>query len=132
MQHHVYRSSGVSRHAFQSLIGLWVFIAIITFVVALIMSSSSAKAEGLVPFPKVEKIFEPAVLQSFSPSPSPALVNERCQPFLHPTHTGNVNITTSSRRTQRNAEPKSLQTVVAIKAYRQCVSQIALEQLANK
>ncbi len=131
MQHHIYRVSEISRHAFHHLVALWAVIMCLTFVVAFILSISEAKADVILPFTKAEKIFEPAVLRNFSPSPSPALVDERCDSYLHPLHTSNATITSSSR-TQRNAEPRGLQTIVAIKAYRQCVSQIALEQLANR
>lgn len=131
MQNRVYRVSEVSRHAFHHLVALWVMIFCLTFIVAFIMSMKEAKADAFLPFPKAEKIFEPAVLRNFSSSPSPALVDERCDSYLHPLHQRNASITSSSRN-QRNAETKGVQTIAAIKAYRQCVSQIALEQLANR
>ncbi len=131
MQHCVHRASEVSRHAFHSLVALWLLIVGFTFIIAFLLSINEAKADIFIPFPKAEKIFEPAVLRNFSSSPSPALVDERCEPYLHP-HKARNAVITSSSRTQRNADPQSTQTIVAIKAYRQCVSQIALEQLANK
>ena len=131
MHYHIHRTSAVSRHTFHSLVGLWIVLVLVTFAAALLMSTTAAKADIIVPFTKAEKIFAPAVLQNFSSSPSPALVNERCQSYLHPTRKGSANIISSSRN-QRNAEPQGVQTIVAIKAYRQCVSQIVLEQLANK
>ena len=131
MQYHAYRASELTRHAFKSLIALWLTIFFFTFAIALVFSISEAKADIYLPLPKAEKVFEPAVLRNFSSSPTPALVDARCQTYLHPLQAGNTP-PTDSRRTQRNAGNRGLQAISAIKAYRQCVSQITLEQMANK
>lgn len=132
MHHRLYRSSETSRYAFHNLVALWLFIFLLAFAVTLAFSARDAKADIVLPLPKVQKVFEPAVLQSFTPSPSPALVEERCNTYLHPLQTGSVSSIPSSSRTQRNADPREKQTISAIKAYRHCVSQIVLGQLANK
>jgi hypothetical protein len=131
MQHHAFRASELTRHAFETLVALWLTIFFLTFAIALLLSASEAKADIYLPLPKAERVFEPAVLKNFSPSPTPALVDARCQTYLHPLQTGSVTITNSSR-TQRNADTRGLQAISAIKAYRHCVSQITLEQMANK
>lgn len=132
MQHRVYRATEISSHAFHHLVALWLIIVFLTFAAALLLSASEAKADVILPLPKAQRNFEPAVLRNFTPSPSSALVEERCHSHLHPLQTGNLPIIISSSRTQRNAEPRDLQAIAAIKAYRHCVSQIVLEQLASK
>lgn len=131
MQQRAYRASEISRHAIENLVALWLTIFFITLAIGFLLSASEAKADIYLPLPKAEKIFEPAVLKSFAPSPTPALVDARCQTHLHPLQSSNATITSSSR-TQRNADARGTQAITAIKAYRQCVSQIVLDQLANK
>ncbi len=132
MQNRIYRASDISRHAFGHLVALWLLIVFITFAAAMLLTATQARADIFLPLPVAEKTIQPAVLRNFTPSPTPALVDTRCQPYLHPLHKGDVSTMTSSSRTQRNADPRGPQAIVAIKAYRQCVSQIVLEQLATK
>ncbi len=130
MQYRVQRVSEVSRHAFQNLVALWLTIIFLTCAAAFLVSMGSAKADIILPLPKAQTVYEPAVIRHFSPSPTPTLVQERCHPHLS-THTaGNVQSNLSSR-IQRKADTQGLQTIEAIKAYRHCVSQIALDQLAS-
>lgn len=131
-QYKVQRASEVSRHAFKDLVTLWLTIMFLTFAAALLISAGSAKADILLPLPKPQMVYEPAILKVFSSSPTPALIQERCQSHLYPQQTGITTLNFSTSRNQRNAETQGLQTIMAIKAYRQCVSQIALEQLASK
>ena len=131
-QYKVQRVSEVSRHAFKDLVTLWLTIMFLTFAVALLISAGSAKADIILPLPKPQMTYEPATLRAFSSSPTPALIQERCQSHLHPHNAGITVSNFSNSRNQRNAETQGLQTIIAIKAYRQCVSQIALEQLASK
>lgn len=129
-QYKVHRASEVSRHAFHNLVRLWLTIMFLTVAAALLMSAGSAKADILLPLPEPQMAQEAATLQVFTPSPTPAIIQERCHTHLHPHH-GVVQSDFSSR-SQRNAETQSLQMIMAIKAYRQCASQVALEQLASK
>lgn len=131
MQYQVQRASEVSRHAFQKLVTLWLTIVFVTFAIALLMSAGTAKAEIFLPLPEAQLASEPAILKVFSPSPTPAIIQQRCQSHLHPHTNGIANMNVSSRN-QRNAETQGLQTIMAVRAYRQCASQIALEQLASK
>jgi hypothetical protein len=131
MQYQIQRVSEISRHAFKNLITLWLTIVFLTIAAALLMSSGTAKADIVLSLPQVQMVYEPAVLQSFSPSPTPTKVQEQCLSYLHPQHTGDAQLNSTSR-IQRNAETQGLQTIMAIKAYRQCVSQIVLDQLASK
>lgn len=130
-QYKVQRASEISRHAFKDLAMLWLTIMFLTVTAALLMTAGKAKADIVLPLPEAQMAHEPAVLQVFSSSPTPALIQERCQPHLHPQKQG-ITPSNFSSRSQRNAETQGLQTIMAIKAYRQCVSQIALDQLASK
>jgi hypothetical protein len=131
MQHKVQSASEISRHAFGNLVTLWLTIMFLTFAAALLVSISNAKADVIVPIPEPQMAYEPALMKVFSSSPTPALIQERCQSHLHPHHSGIADSNFSSGD-QRNAENQGLQTIMAIRAYRQCVSQIALDQLASK
>ena len=131
MPYKVQRASELSRHAFENLVTLWLTIVFLTLAAAILLAAGSAKADIMLPLPEPSLTYEPAVLKSFSLSPSPALVQERCSSHLHPQKRNIVQAQFSSRN-QRNAETQGLQTIMAIKAYRQCVSQIALSQLASK
>lgn len=133
MQRHIQCASAISRQAFRHLVLLWALLVFLTIAAAVLLSASEAKADVVVPLPKAQKVFVPAVLRNFTPSPSPALVEERCQSHLHPRQTDSlVPITISMSRSQRNAETREVKTVEAIKAYRQCVSQVVLEQMAKR
>lgn len=131
MQYQVHRASEVSRHVFQKLITLWLMIIFMTFAVAFLITMNSAKADVIVPLPEAELDGQRAILKVFTPSPTPAIIQQRCQSHLHPQKAGIAHMNLSSWN-QRNAENQDLQTVVAVRAYRQCASQIALEQLASK
>lgn len=129
-QYKVQRASEISRHTFKDLVTLWLTIMFLTVAAALLMAAGSAKADVIVPLPEPQMAGAPATLQVFSSSPTPAIIQERCHTHLHPHH-GVVQSDFSSR-SQRNAETQGLQMITAIKAYRQCASQVALEQLASK
>lgn len=134
MQYKVQRASELSRQAFENLVTLWLTIVFLTLAAGILLASSKAKADIILPLPEAQLVYEPAILKSFSSSPAPALVHEKCSSRLHP-QKGNILHSDVSNRTQRNAEPQGQQTtsaIMAIKAYRQCVSQIALSQLASK
>ncbi len=132
MQHYkVQSASEVPRHVFKNLLTLWLAIICLTFAAALLISAGSAKADVILPLPAPEMAYQPAILKVFSSSPTSALIQERCQSHRHP-HTTAITYSSFSSRDQRNAETKSLQTIMAIKAYRNCVSQIALEQLTSQ
>lgn len=134
MQYKVQRASELSRQAFQNLVTMWLTIVCLTLAAGILLAAGKAKADIILPLPEAQLVMEPAILKSFSSSPTPALVHERCSSHLHP-QKGNIIHSGVSSRTQRNAEPQGQQTataIMAIKAYRQCVSQIALSQLASK
>lgn len=130
-QYKVQRASEVSRHAFKNLVTLWLTIIFLTFAAALLIAAGSAKAAVVLPLSPPQIVYHPAILKVFSTSPAPAMIQERCHSHLHPQQHG-INRSNFPGRTQRNAEPQSLQTVMAVEAYRQCVSQITLEQSTNK
>lgn len=131
MQYKVQRASEISRHAFQNLVALWLTIICLTIAAALLISASTAKAEIILPLLKPQMAYEHAIPKVFSPSPAPAFIQKRCQSHLHPQQHGIAHSNVSGR-SQRNAENQDLQTIMAIKAYRQCASQIALDQLASQ
>ena len=131
MQYRVESVSEVSRHAFQKLAFLWLTIVMLTVAAALLVSATTAKADVILPLPEAQLALKPAVLKSFSSIPPSALIQQRCHTHMTPQKNG-VAPSNYSSRNQRNAETQSVQTAMAIKAYRQCVSQIALDQLASK
>ena len=131
MQYKVHRASELSRQAFENLVTLWLTIVFFTLAAGILMAAGKAKADIILPLPHAQLAYEPAILKPFSPSPTPALIQERCSAHLHP-QKGNIVNSEISSRAQRNAETQGLQAIMAIKAYRQCVSQIALSQLASK
>lgn len=91
MKYRIQRVSEVSTHAFRDLIILWLAIVFFTVIAAILMSSTSAKANDL---------------QSLSP-PS-ALIQGRCHAHLHPQHNGTLHSNVTDR-TQRNAETQGPQ-----------------------
>jgi hypothetical protein len=130
-QYKIQSVSDISRHTFKKLVTLWLTIMFLTVAAGFLVAVGSAKADVLLPIPKAQMVIEPAVLQHFSSSPSPAIIQQRCATHIHP-QDKSVGFLSVSSRSQRNAETQGLQTIMAIKAYRQCVSQIALDQLASK
>ena len=133
MKRHVYCASTFSRQTFKDLLLLWFVVVALTIIAGVLLAASEAKADVVLPLPKAQKVFVPAVLRNFAPSPSPALVEERCHPHLNPRQTDSlIPVTTSTSRHQRNAESRENTSVEGIKAYRRCVSQIVLQQLAQQ
>lgn len=132
MQHQIHRFSQLPRHAFEKLVAMWLTIICLTIALGFILCAGTAKADIILPLPMAQKIVEPAAIRNFTPSPTLAFVQERCQSHLHPHQTGGITQINYSGQRQRNAVTNEAQMIASIKAYRNCVSKITLDQLANK
>jgi|GEM_PF-4523180 len=135
MQYRVHHVSEISKHAFQNLIALWLTIIFVTVAIALLLSAGSAKADIYLALPKAEMVYQPAVIKQFSTFPTSVQIQKQCQPHLQ-TRSKGIALSDFQNRPQRNAEPKrqqmTQQAVLAIKAYRQCISDSTLKQLASR
>lgn len=132
MQHQIQRISQLPRHSFEKLVAMWLTIVFLTVALGFILCAGSAKAEIVVPHIKVQKVYEPAAIRNFTPSPTLAYVQGKCQSHLHPHQADGITQINYSSQRQRNAVTNEAQMISAIKAYRNCVSKFTLDQLANK
>ena len=128
--------SGHHFRLFRRLVALWIFLFGATLVVALVaMPMKRANAMEPLPFPEVTReIVAPQFVQ-FSTVPPQGLAADRCQSFLKSARQNivqdNRSNTAASNPTRRPAGTNAqMVRIEAIKAYRQCKSQSALEQLA--
>jgi hypothetical protein len=132
MQHQIHRFSDLPRHAFEKLVAMWLTIILLTTAIGFILCATTAKADIPLPLPVAQMVYEPAAVRSFIPSPTLAFVKEKCQKHLRPhTPVGIHQLNTSSQR-QRNAVKTEDQAIAAIKAYRNCIREGTLSQLAYK
>lgn len=120
--------------SFRSLVVLWLFFFSLAALSALVFAPRAAQADIYLPLPKAQKSYQPAVLRSFTPSPSPTLVETQCGTLRHSLHESahDVSLSSFDSRTQRNAGQEATRTIEAIRAYRQCVSALVLNQLAER
>lgn len=132
MQHQIHRFSDLPRHAFEKLVATWLTIVFLTVALGFVLCAGTAKADVILPLPMVQKIYEPAMIRNFTPSPTLAFVQERCQTHLRPHHTHGITQIDYSSQRQRNAVTTKVQMIASIKAYRNCVGKITLDQLAHK
>lgn len=127
------RYSSASKNMFRNLAMMWALFILLSFVVIMAFASNKAHAEIVMNIHQVAYVAEPASFTQFIPSPTATNAQEMCRKFLHP-HTqpsGALNIGLSGR-IQRNAETQPRQTIEAIKAYRQCISNSVLNTLASR
>jgi hypothetical protein len=132
MKHQIHRFSDLPRHAFEKLVATWLTIVFLTVALGFVLCAGTAKSDVILSLPLVQKIYEPAMIRNFTPSPTLAFVQERCQTHLHPHHTYGITKIDYSSQTQRNAVITKVQMIASIKAYRHCVGKTTLDQLAQK
>ena len=128
--------SGHHFRLFRRLVALWIFLFGATLLVALVaMPIKRANAMEPLPFPEVSReIVAPQFVQ-FSTVPPQGLAADRCQSFLKSVRQNTVQDNRSdsaaNHPTRRPAGTNvQMVRIEAIKAYRQCKSQSALEELA--
>ncbi len=132
MQHQIHRFSELPRHAFEKLVVMWLTIVFLTVALGFVLCAGNAKADIIIPHIKAQMVYEPAAIRNFTPSPTLAYVQERCQSHLHPHNTNGITQINYSSQRQRNAVTNEAQMIAAIKAYRNCIGQTTLDQLAKK
>lgn len=124
-------AANISRRAFRNLIALWLLFMAATVLIILMFGTSRALAMEPLPFPKIVRETAPAEFVQFSKVPSQSLVADRCQSLLNTVHQDkrSYKADSSSRRPAGSTSPNMVH-IQAIKAYRQCMSQSALQELA--
>ena len=131
-----HHSIGTHRRVFRNLVTLWILLLGTAIVIAL-MTFPVARANAMepLPIPKIARETTPPEFTQFSKVPPQGLDADRCQSFLkyvRPIAQDNRSDTASSNPTRRPAGTADVQMVKieAIKSYRQCRSQSALQELA--
>lgn len=125
-------AANISRRAFRNLLVLWAMFMLTTVLVIMIaFGASKANAMEPLPLPKVVREIAPPEFTEFSQVPSQSVNADRCQSLLNKVHqdTRSSASYNSSRRPAGQASAAMVK-VNAIKAYRQCMSQSALQELA--
>lgn len=131
---------GSHRRVFRNLVALWLLLFGATLLVALVaMPFKRAQAMEPLPFPKLAREIVAPEFAEFSSTmsqvPPQGMVADRCQSFLKSVRQNTVQDTRSDTATSyptRRPAGSNVQMVKieAIKAYRQCKSQSALQELA--
>lgn len=123
-------AANVSRRAFRNLIALWLLFVAATVLVILMFGTSRALAMEPLPFPKIVREIAPTQFTEFSKVPSQSLVADRCQSLLTSVHQDKRSLKAdSSYRRPAGSTSPDMARITAIKAYRQCMSQTALQEL---
>ncbi len=130
---------GSHRRVFQALVVFWMMLLGTTLLVVLLMPAKPANAAEALPIPKIAReMAEPAYLSlaEISQVPTQGLGADRCQSYLKSVRQNyvqdNRSENASSNPARRPAGTSARMTSVeAIKAYRQCKSQTALQELAT-
>lgn len=123
-------AANISRRTFRNLIVLWLMFMAATVLLILMFGTSRALAMEPLPFPKIVREIAPTEFVEFSKVPSQSLVADRCQSLLNTVHqdTRSKKADSSYRRPAGSTSP-DMARITAIKAYRQCMSQSALQEL---
>lgn len=122
-------SVNFSRRAFRNLIAVWALLFMAAMGLVLAFGATKAHAMEPLPFPKITREIAPPEYNNFSQVPSQSVAADRCQSLLSKVHQDTrSDVTTSTRRPA--GQYASMAKVQAIKAYRQCMSQSALQELA--
>jgi len=128
--------TGVSRRLFRTLVALWLaFFGLTVLLLVIAFTTEKAQAMEPLPLPKVTREIAPPQFTNFSQVPPQGLVADRCQSLLkvrQDNRSDEANSHPSRRPAGTNVGQHDVQMVKvkAIKAYRQCRSEVALQQLA--
>ncbi len=124
---------GVQRRVFRNLMVMWgLFMLAAIILLALTVPFSKAHAMDALPVPKLMcETVEPE-FTAFTSVPSTGLKADRCQSHLNDTRSNPASISLNQRTAGKQARSTSpdMMKINAIKAYRNCKSQSALQQLA--
>lgn len=122
-------SANISRRAFRNLLVVWAMFVFATLVIVMAFGATKAHAMEPLPFPKITREIEAPVYTNFSKVPSQSVAADRCQSLLSKVQLDTrSDVTTSTRRPA--GQHADMVKIKAIKAYRQCMSQSALQELA--
>lgn len=121
---------GVQRRVFRNLMVMWALFMLAALVVlALTVPFAKAHAMDVLPVPKLMRETVEPEFTSFAPVPPSGMKADRCQSLLGDTRSNPASVTLNQRNAENEARSTSLK-INAIKAYRNCKSQSALQQLA--
>ena len=125
---------GVQRRVFRNLMVMWAMFMLAAIVLlALTVPFAKAHAMEALPVPKLmRETVEPEFTAFTTTTPAPGLKADRCQSFLNDTRSNPASISLNQRPAGNHARSTSpdMIKINAIKAYRNCKSQSALQQLA--
>jgi hypothetical protein len=127
---------GTHRRVFRNLVTLWILFLGVAFLIALMtFPATRVNAMEPLPIPRIAREMAPPEFTQFSKVPPQGLAADRCQSFLKSVHSiaqDNRSYTATSNPTRRPAGSTDVQMarIEAIKSYRQCKSQSALQELA--
>lgn len=123
------RSANISRRAFRNIVAVWAMLFMAAIALVIVFGSTKANAMEPLPFPKITREIAPPEYNAFSQVPSQSVAADRCQSLLSKVHQDTrSDASTSTRRPA--GQQAAMVKVQAIKAYRQCMSQSALQELA--
>ncbi len=121
---------GVQRRVFRNLMVMWgLFMLAAIVLLALTVPFSKAHAMDALPVPKLMRETVEPEFASFTSVPTSGVKADRCQSFLNDTRSNPASMSLNQRTAENQARSTSLK-INAIKAYRNCKSQSALQQLA--
>jgi hypothetical protein len=123
-------SANISRRAFRNLLVVWAMFVLATLVIVMAFGATKAHAMEPLPFPKITREIAPPVYTSFSKVPSQSVAADRCQSLLNKVQLDTRSNVVASTRRSAGQPQADMVKITAIKAYRQCMSQTALQELA--
>lgn len=123
-------SATISRRAFRGLIAVWLLLAAAAVLLMIVFGATKAQAMEPLPLPKLLRDTAGAEFTQFSSVPSQSLAANRCQSLLTAVRQDmRSEAATSSNRRTAGATPPDQAKIQAIRAYRTCMSQTALQEL---
>ena len=122
---------GVQRRVFRNLMVMWgLFMLAALVLLALTVPFAKAHAAEVLPVPKLMRETTEPEFVTFTSVPSQGLKADRCQSYLNDPRSNPASVALNQRPAGQDQARSTSQKINAIKAYRNCKSQSALQQLA--